>query len=477
MNRHFFLLALLFPAYPVLSSSSLHLDGPSFKDASNRIVTLRGLNVSTNFKIESYKDFSDTRFFHKFTEAGINVIRLLFNWETYEPIKGKRDADYLKWYASVAADAWKEGIYTIADFHQDAYSTRLLNGCGEGFPEWTIPDSIKKSNPDNGPKCRNWGTLALFSYGAKGDLYKVFQAFSKDVGDAARSHYVAVWKDIALALKDNPGVIGYDLLNEPWLDESLLAPLYEEVAAAIHSVDKTALLFLEPNSLTNGSPASQSQMLKPRFYNFVYAPHLYDPVVHSFSVWGKDSTTMNQLVDNMKQISQRWKNDGNNGNGAPIFIGEFGVSENTINGLAFLDALYEKMDANHISGAQWAFASRWTPEKYDGWNLENFSVVDEKWGWRKNFRPQRPYVQKLSGDNLEINYKRDAEGKLTHLSATWDFDPSKGPTEIYFPKSLAMADRLELKTHKELTCDFINNDLILKCASKYKGRTSIEFNR
>lgn len=46
---------------------------------------------------------------------------------------------------------------------------------------------------------------------------------------------------------DNPAIVGYDLLNEPFGDEALqISPLYEDVAARIRKHDKKAILFIEP---------------------------------------------------------------------------------------------------------------------------------------------------------------------------------------------------------------------------------------
>ena len=48
---------------------------------------------------------------------------------------------------------------------------------------------------------------------------------------------------------DNPGIVGYDMLNEPFGDEALqISPLYEDVAARIRKHDTKAILFVEPQA-------------------------------------------------------------------------------------------------------------------------------------------------------------------------------------------------------------------------------------
>ena len=48
---------------------------------------------------------------------------------------------------------------------------------------------------------------------------------------------------------DNPGIVGYDMLNEPFGDDALqLSPLFEDVAARIRKHDRKAILFVEPQA-------------------------------------------------------------------------------------------------------------------------------------------------------------------------------------------------------------------------------------
>lgn len=46
---------------------------------------------------------------------------------------------------------------------------------------------------------------------------------------------------------DNPAILGYDMLNEPFGDEvKQISPLYEDIAARIRKHDQKAILFIEP---------------------------------------------------------------------------------------------------------------------------------------------------------------------------------------------------------------------------------------
>ena len=70
---------------------------------------------------------------------GMNVIRLLLVWEAYEPVRGERSLAYIEMLKAIANEAWRRGIYTIIDFHQNVFARWVADGCGEGFPRWTLP--------------------------------------------------------------------------------------------------------------------------------------------------------------------------------------------------------------------------------------------------------------------------------------------------------------------------------------------------
>ena len=81
---------------------------------------------------------------------------------------------------------------------------------------------------------------------------------------------VKIWQKIAARYKNEPAVIGYDLLNEPipqFFDKAYfnpkLEPVYRKVVAGIRSVDKTTSSFSAgrsgtPTSKSSGRPLTRS---------------------------------------------------------------------------------------------------------------------------------------------------------------------------------------------------------------------------
>src|SRR6185437_5824290 len=112
------------------------------------------------------------------------------------------------------------------------------------FPFWAVSEAAMQDKPDNSSNCSNWPTRTLFDR----DLEEAWRAFYGNANDVRKRFIVAV-QSVAVHFVNVPGVIGYDLLNEPMGDEeSELSGLYEEEGRAIRAVDPQAILFVSPRA-------------------------------------------------------------------------------------------------------------------------------------------------------------------------------------------------------------------------------------
>src|SRR5206468_1972169 len=134
---------------------------------------------------------------------GIDTMRVPFTWAAVEPTQGKDDEDFLKRYDALLDAAWARGIWTILDFHQDVYAE---NFCGDGFPSWTIPDPKPAPHHD----CPSWG---LEYFGDKGVQGAFDRLWAKD--STVQRDLSLMWVRMAARYKDRPGVIGFEIINEP----------------------------------------------------------------------------------------------------------------------------------------------------------------------------------------------------------------------------------------------------------------------
>jgi endoglucanase len=150
-----------------------------------------------------------------------------------------------------------------------------------------------------------------------------------------RAQTVALWKAIAAHYRDQPTVLGYDLLNEPispYSDEAYLnprlEPLYREIVAAIRSVDAHHVVLLAGGQWST----SFAMFDRPFDANAVYTYHKF---------WAAPSRDSLQSYLN---FSKRWN--------VPILIGETGEMNDRWN--ARFRALHDQFG---IGWVFWPFKS------------------------------------------------------------------------------------------------------------------------
>jgi len=153
---------------------------------------------------------------------------------------------------------------------------------------------------------------------------------------------VALWQEIAARYRDEPAVLGYDLLNEPispYSDEAYLdpqlEPLYRDIVAAIRSVDRYHVVLLAGAQWS----ANFAVFDRPFDDNAVYTYHKF---------WASPTRASLQTYLN---FSNRWN--------VPLLIGETGEFSNSWN--VDFRKLHERF------GIGWCF---WTYK-----NLESESSV------------------------------------------------------------------------------------------------------
>ena len=205
---------------------------------------------------------------------------------------------------------------------------------------------------------------------------------------------VALWREIAARYRDEPTLIGYDLLNEPispYSDERYLnpklEPFYRDIVTAIRSVNKNHVVML-----AGGQWSSSFAMFgRPFDSNVVYTYHQFwaDPTRKSIQ----------RFVD----FSNRWQ--------VPLLIGETGEATDDWN-----DKYRRLHERFGIGWSFWAYKnldSRSTVisvAKPEGWDLiANIDAVDIKPGWQSPVSRERAqamldtYLDNIRLKNGRIN--------------------------------------------------------------------------
>ncbi len=439
---------------PAFAAGALTVNGRFFRDATGGTVILRGADVGGNSKVPPFKAIDPVSQLDPLPTWGMNVIRLLFTWEAYEGVKGTYDdSGYLAYYKSVVEAAGQRGIYVVVDFHQDAFSRYSLEGCGEGFPQWALPPSVTPATPDNGADCANWGQRQI----GDADINASWDAFYSDA-NGVRTAYLAMITRVATALASEPAVIGYDLLNEPLGDEpTQIGPLYTDAVAAIRTADPNAIAFVSPNGVTSAGEATK--LPQPTFTNYCYSPHFYDPTVSLLKSWGGSDESIG--FGAMIGTSTAW--------GVPLFLGEYGSPPDVDEVDGYMGAMATQLNAALASGAQWAYTPGWTPTAKDGWDTEDFSIVDNTGATRANFRP-RPFPRRVAGTPLTLDVSDEMDPKQNGLQLSWTNDPAAGVTELFVPAAY-FGGSVSVDGDGDVKCKLVGD--LASCTAKTAGTKNV----
>ncbi len=163
---------------------------------------------------------------------------------------------------------------------------------------------------------------------------------------------IQLWRDLATRYRDNPWVIGFDLLNEPMLpgteelggekqaqhDNTALRELYKKITAAIREVDEgKKIVFVEGGFWANNF----NDMLPPWDSNLVYTFHQYPPPLHKETF----PTTLLAIMEK----------------GYPVWFGEGGENWNKLKWNEWLEfnAAFTSMLEKETVGWNW-----WTTKKF-----------------------------------------------------------------------------------------------------------------
>jgi endoglycosylceramidase len=251
-------------------------------DRHGRVVVSHGLN-STN-KFEPYLPMLRPEDADTMAREGFTNVRLGIQWSAVEPHPGQYDERYIDAIRQSVRMLADRGIYTLVVSMMANYSEQFE---GHGAPEWAV-------FTDNKPDTINNNYANALSNPA---LWRAYTNFWKDRpapdGLGIQEHYARAMAHVALRLKDEPGVLGLDLMNEPqWGDvtpwcmafgffgcaagDAPITAFNNRMTKAIHAVDPLRLVFFEPAYLSDAGYASLATLKAPRT---VYSFHPYCPTM------------------------------------------------------------------------------------------------------------------------------------------------------------------------------------------------------
>jgi endoglycosylceramidase len=226
---------------------------------------------------------------------GYDAVRLPVSWSLLEPAPGAISQQYLDRIAQVVGWFKTQGIYTIIDLHQDAWSKYLYTPAGATCPPPTA--RIQGFHEADGapawasvhvtPVCAVAGIRDL-DLAVQEDFQRLYSDVPGPDGVGLQEHFANVVATLAKTFANDPAVAGYELLNEPepgylgpaLMDPTELFPMYAKlIATARRRVPGLKqLFFIEPDvsrDIVDRSGPTGPWSLYSSYPNVVYAPHVY----------------------------------------------------------------------------------------------------------------------------------------------------------------------------------------------------------
>lgn len=258
------------------------------------ITELIGPSAAKDFWIKYLDTYITEGDVHFLKISGANSIRLPFNYKLFTNEDYLANNDSLrgfKYIDKIINLCKKQGLYVLLDMH-----------CAPGGQ---TGDNIDDS----------YGYPFLF----------------QDVNNQQLT--INIWKRIAEKYKDEPTILGYDLLNEPiahFFDAAtlnpLLEPLFKRITAAIRQVDKQHLVFLEGSQWASNFKS--------------FSKPFDDKLVYSFHKYWTDTTQ--KVIQDYVAFRDKYN--------VPIYMGESGENNNT-----WINSFRKLLEKNNIGWHFWPY--------------------------------------------------------------------------------------------------------------------------
>ncbi|ULP48480.1 cellulase family glycosylhydrolase [Mycolicibacter virginiensis] len=364
-------------------------------NADGQVVIWHGLNQV--YKVAPYAPsgdgFSDDD--AAFLAAnGFNSVRLGIIWAGVEPQPGVIDYDYLASVKETVDMLARHNIVAVLDMHQDLYNEEFG---GEGAPDWA---TFNGGLP-------HIGLGFPFTYPvspAQNHAWDTFWANTKaSDGIGLQNHYALSWQAVANYFKGDPNVAGYDIMNEPWagthwlgsilgnsyFEAQQLTPFYNQIDAAIRSVDPNKTVFFEPPALFGSLPVPTNlgTVDDPNsafsFHHYCLTASLF-PGTSFGCDWNADV-----VLDYAMDYTQA--------HNIPGWFSEFGATNN----IGAIEASLQATNRALFGWAEWAYSGKditsISPEDQALVYDPSKPPVGDNVNWDKLDALSQPYPQVISG--------------------------------------------------------------------------------
>lgn len=250
------------PAAAQEEPPQLRREGRWLVDPQGRVVIVHGLNLvwkHAPYAPPATREGFTARDARWLARHGFNAARVGTLWAGLTPeAPGRLDPSYVRRTQRVLDLLAKQRVWMQLDMHQDQWHETYG---GEGAPDWAVvrPQPFALLPPVNAPFPTGYWTP---------EVSTVFDRFWAN-RDGLLDGWAAAWRAAAREWRDQPYLMGYDLLNEPWMGlewptclaggcpasyRRELQPAMEKGLAAVRDVDRRNIVWWEPQQFAGGQP-------------------------------------------------------------------------------------------------------------------------------------------------------------------------------------------------------------------------------
>lgn len=394
-------------------------------DANGRALQFHGFNIKTG---DPAADVTDD-ILAKAAARGMDHLRLSIFWQYIEPTQGNYDEAYLDEVRGAIHRAQAHGIRVILDMHQDVYGAAFNS---KGAPLWATRTDGASFTPQS-----SW----LLDY-LQPAVQNAFDHFYED--DDLQQAYQDMWLKVVDSFKDEPGLLGYDLMNEPFgkmypgedlftaakrVESQQITPMYQRLTDAISSVDQDHWVFIEPPNLASlGVATSLGNVTGPRVAMY---PHMYDTSLES-STYDPNSTDytydpafFTNWANAITTYTDKYP--------MPMMIGEWGIALPEAHSMdAFVRDTLATLDRVSSGWSMFNFCegSGYCPLDSSGNDRPNIGQIFE------------PYARAIAGQPTASTY----DFATRQLKVTYRDNDATGATEIFVPESRSFPNGFKVLT-------------------------------
>ena len=372
-------------------------------------------------------------------QFGLNVVRLGTMWSGVEPNEGEYNATYVAILKQIVENLSDRGIYVMMDMHQDCLSSSFPPSY-DGVPVWLIDSFPPPANPHPWPleSINAWAMNYLTQA-----VSESFQHIYNNTNNAL-DKWADFWAHVTINFKDYSSVLGYNLMNEPWVGDYFdrkrlllpgiagtqnLQPAYDVINERIRQHDREGIIFYEPVSY---GQLFENDLIGAGFDHVpggVQYRNVSAYSYHMYCLWLE--ATDSQAPDARKEaararcenvllpriIESTIENVDKTGGGS--FLTEFGLCKTSGTEINIECEVFLRLADYYLqSWIEWDYNDR-------KWYTSDGNRIQSKVTWYV-----RPYAQAVAG--IPSNMEFDPE--TLDFTIVYDLDPTiDADTEIFVP--------------------------------------------